>query len=220
MIRVWRRGQAAAGIVGIVVVAVGLVLPGTPPKTSDSVEHVTRTLIANRSEFLASTYVLGLGCLLLLLFMGALRSHLGGDGHDALATSAVGAGYVAIALLMAGAAAFDGLAFTAAGMHDGAVVRALVDAGNAVLAMAGLAFAVLLLTGSAAAARTGALPKPVRVLGYAGGALLVVSGLALAVDHGPLQSGGAINLAGTAPTILWIAATSIVMLRAPSTSSG
>jgi hypothetical protein len=216
MNRVWRRMQAATGIVGIVVVAIGLILPGVPPKTADRVEDVTRTLLDNRGEFLASTYVLGLGCALLLLFMGALRSHLGRE--EALAGSAFGSGLVAIALLMTGAATFDGLAFSAAGMHDGAVVRALVDAGNAQLAMAGLAFAVMLLTGSAAAARAGTLPKPLRVLGYAGAGLLVVTGLALAIDHGPLQSGGVLNLAGTAPTIIWIAASSVVMFRA--TSSG
>ena len=65
----WRRAHAATGLAGIVAVTVGLALPGTPPKTSDSVEKVTHTLLDNRSEFLASTYVLALGCLLLLLFI-------------------------------------------------------------------------------------------------------------------------------------------------------
>src|SRR5438477_10728737 len=97
-----RRAQAGAGVVGIAAVVVGLALPGTPPKTSDSVEKVTRTLLDNRGEFLASSYVLGLGCLLLLLFMGALRAHLGRD--DPLAGSAFGAGIAGVILLMAGAA--------------------------------------------------------------------------------------------------------------------
>src|SRR5947208_15928215 len=117
----WCRAHAATGLAGIVAVTVGLALPGTPPKTSDSVEKVTRILLDNRSEFLASTYVLAVGCLLLLLFMGALRVHLGGDAP--LAGTAFGAGIAGVILLMAGAASFDGLAFGAAGMHDGAVVR-------------------------------------------------------------------------------------------------
>jgi hypothetical protein len=78
-------------------VVVGLALPGTPPKTSDSVAKVTRTLLDHRSEFLASSYVLGLGCLLLLVFMDALRSHLGRD--DALGGSAFGAGIAGVVLL-------------------------------------------------------------------------------------------------------------------------
>jgi hypothetical protein len=212
MTPVWRRAQAAAGVAGIVAVVVGLGLPGTPPKTSDSVEKITRTLLDNRTEFLVSTYVLGVGCLLLLLFMGALRAQLGRE--QPLGSAAFGAGIAALVLLMAGAAAFDGLAFTTAGMHDGAVVRAFVDVGNALLAMSGLAFAGLLLAGSAA----GALPRALRLLGYAGAALIVLGSLSLVVDHGPLQSGGALNLAATAPTIVWIAGASVAVFRA--TSSG
>jgi hypothetical protein len=207
-----RRTQAGAGVAGIVFVVVGLALPGTPPRTSDTVEKVTRTLLDNRSEFLASTYVLAIGCLLLLLFMGALRRHLGGD--EALGSAAFGSGVAAIVLLMAGAAVFDGLSFTAAGMHDAAVVRAFVDVGNSLLAMSGFAFAGLLLAGSAA----GALPRWLRALGYFGTATLVIVGLSLVVDHGPLESGAPLNLAGTAPTIVWIASASVVMLRAARSS--
>jgi hypothetical protein len=207
-----RRTQAGAGVAGIVFVVVGLALPGTPPRTSDTVEKVTRTLLDNRSEFLASTYVLAIGCLLLLLFMGALRRHLGGD--EALGSAAFGSGVAAIVLLMAGAAVFDGLSFTAAGMHDAAVVRAFVDVGNSLLAMSGFAFAGLLLAGSAA----GPLPRWLRALGYFGTATLVIVGLSLVVDHGPLESGAPLNLAGTAPTIVWIASASVVMLRAARSS--
>jgi hypothetical protein len=210
MTPVFRRAQAGAGVAGIVAVIIGLALPGTPPRTSDAVEKVTRTLLENRSEFLASTYVLGLGCLLLLLFMGALRLHLGGE--QALSSAAFGSGVAAIVLLMAGAAVFDGLSFTAAGMHDAAVVRAFVDVGNALLAMSGFAFAGLLLAGSAA----GPLPRWLRALGYLGAAVLVIVGLSLVVDHGPLESGAPLNLAGTAPTIVWIAAASVVVFRAKS----
>jgi hypothetical protein len=212
MTPVLRKAQAGGGVAGIVAVVIGLALPGTPPKTSDAVEKVTRTLLDNRGEFLASTYVLAIGCLLLLLFMGALRLHLGGE--QALSSAAFGSGVAAIVLLMAGAAVFDGLSFTAAGMHDGAVVRAFVDVGNALLAMSGLAFAGLLLAGSAA----GPLPRWLRVLGYIGAAVLVIVGLSLVVDHGALEAGAPLNLAGTVPTVVWIAAASVVVFRA--TSSG
>ena len=210
MTAVWRRAQAASGLVGIVAVVIGLALPGTPPKTSDSVEKVTRILLDNRSEFLASTYVLGLGCVLLLLFMGALRAHLGRD--EPLGGSAFGAGVAAVVLLMTGAATFDGLVFTAAGMHDAALVRALVDVGNAQLAMSGLAFGALLLAGSAA----GPLPGWVRALGYLGAVTVVIAGLSLVVDHGPLQAGGPLGLLLSAPPVVWIAAASVVLVRARS----
>src|SRR3954453_3223226 len=102
-----RRAQAGAGVGGIVAVVIGLALPGTPPKTSDAVEKVTRTLVENRSEFLASTYVLAISCLLLLLFMGALRLHLGGE--QALSSAAFGSGVAAIVLIMAGGGVAGGL---------------------------------------------------------------------------------------------------------------
>lgn len=201
-----RRAQAAAGIAGIVLVAIGLVLPGAPPKTADHVEDVTRTLVDHRGEFLVSAYAIGIGCVLLLLFMGALRARIG-DGP--FGSAAFGAGVAGVALLMTGVATIDGLAFTAAGMGDGAVVRALVDAGNAQIAMAGLALAGLLVAASA----TDALPRPLRLLGYAGAAWLAITGVSLSVDSGPFQAGGVLNLSGTLPLVVWIAAASVVMLR-------
>jgi hypothetical protein len=211
MTRAGLRAQGAAGIAGMVTVVVGLVLPGAPPKTSDAVADVTHTLLDKRSEFLVSTYLVGIGCLFLLLFLGGLRAHLGRE--DSFAGSAFGAGVVAVALVMTGSATFDGLAFSAAGMHDPALVRGLVDAGNAQFAMAGLAWAALLVASSAAAGRTAALPRALRVLGHAAAALLVVTGLALAVDHGPLESGGALNLLGTLPLIVWVVGTGVTMVR-------
>ena len=145
--------------------------------------------------------------------MGTLRAHLGRE--EALAGASFGAGIAGVILLMAGGASFDGLSLTAAGMHDGAVVRAFVDVGNAQFAMSGLAFAGLLLAGSAA----GPLPRWLRVLGYIGAAALVIAGLSLVVDHGPLQAGSVLGLVATVPTLVWIGATCVVILRAGSRDS-
>jgi hypothetical protein len=60
------------------------------------------------------------------------------------------------------------------------------------------------------------LPSWLRAVGYFGAAVLVIAGLSLVVDHGPLESGAPLNLAGTAPTIVWIAAASVVVFRTKS----
>jgi hypothetical protein len=204
----WRRAQAAAGLAGIVMVAAGLGLPGRPPRTSDAAANVTRSLLDHREAFLASSYVIGIGALLLLLFLGSLHARLV-TGAEPLASASFGAGLVAVGLLMTGTATVDGLVFTAAGMHDPAVVRALMDASNAQFAMAGLAFAALLLASSAA----GVLPRPLRMLGYAGAAYLVFTRLTLAVDSGPLEAGGAVDLSSTVPLVVWIGSASVLLIR-------
>lgn len=185
--------------------AIGLALPGRPPRTDDPVVEVTRTLLDHRSAFLWGTYLTGVSAVLLLLFLGAVRARVGGE----LGAAAFGSGLVAVALVMAGAATIGGLAFTAAGMHDPAVVRALLDAGNAQIAMAGLAFAGLLVAGSTAAG----LPKPLALLGYAGAAYLVATRVTLAVDSGPFQSGNPIDLASTVMVAAWVAGFSVLLVR-------
>jgi hypothetical protein len=204
------RLQAASGAAGIAVVAVGLALAGAPPRTSEPVADITRTLVDHRAAFLAGNYVIAIGALLLLLFLGVLRTRLGAGGERSLANAAAGAAYVAVALLMTGTATIGGLAFSG-GMRDPAVVRALIDVGNAQIEMAGIAFAGLLLAGSAC----GALPRALRVLGYAGAAYLVVTRLALAADSGPFEAGNALDLSGTLPAVAWIAGASVVLTRAP-----
>jgi hypothetical protein len=46
--------------------------------------------------------------------------------------------------------------------------------------------------------------------------LILVSAVCLFVDRGPFQFGGVVDVAGSVPALLWIAALSVVIMRSES----
>src|SRR5918912_403271 len=108
-----RRFDAATGIGFAVLTIVGFVLPGTPPKADDPTAKITTFFGDHRKEIIVGNFLLGLGAVLFLWFLGSLRSYLraaeGGEGR--LSAAAFGGGVAGTALLLAGAALFNGIAF-------------------------------------------------------------------------------------------------------------
>ena len=207
----WRL-DAATGIGFVLLVGVALFLPGAPPRTEDSVEHLTALLIERRDAFLVGGYVAGLGAMAYLWFIGAVGDYLQVRGRTALAVAAGAGGTFAMAAVLFGMMMFSGVAFVAARLGDPATVRAFVDGGNAIIELSKFGFAVFVLAVSRAGA--GILPGWLVALGIASVLLMVLSAVALFVDHGPLQFGGAIDLGGAVPALAWTLALSIVLMRA------
>jgi hypothetical protein len=82
----WRQLGGVAGIVGVVLFVVGIVLQGDAPTISDSVEDTQAWYAENGSMYLTADFIIGLGIMLFLLpFFVVLRSALadaeGGHGH-------------------------------------------------------------------------------------------------------------------------------------------
>src|SRR3954453_1821798 len=111
-----RRSTAIAGVLLTVFFIVGLSLPGAPPKADDSLREIVDFFVDKRGSILAGDFSVGFGCLFLLVFAGGVRRHLraGARGDDGLAGSSFGGAVAGVALLLAGTAVFNGLAFQAA----------------------------------------------------------------------------------------------------------
>ena len=212
-----RKFDAATGIGFAVVAVVGLALPGTPPKASDSTAKIISFFADHRGDILASSFVFGLAAVLFLWFLGSLRSYLraaeGGEGR--LSAAAFGGGVAGIGLLLAGVAVLNGIAFEIAKTSglDQNVARSVFDAGSAVAAMGSFGFVVFFGAASCSAARSGALPAWAYWSGSAVTVAQVLGGLALVAKTGFFATGGAMpTFVAPATALLWIVAVSVVIV--------
>jgi hypothetical protein len=202
-----QRAGAALGALGIVLIAVALGLPGVPPKSSDSVEHLREVLTGHRRAFLVGTFLAGLGALGLLCFLGTLRDRLGrversGPG----VTVAVTGGLFAVTMVLSGMAVASGVALGAAEMADPSLVRAAIDTTNVLIELSKFGFAALLL-GTVAASAPEPLSANFRRLGLVAAVVLVASALPpFLADDGTWQFGGPPDLLASVPAIAWLIA--------------
>src|SRR3954468_18292443 len=108
-----RRLTAAAGVLLTIFFLLGVLLPGAPPKADDSLREIVDFFIDKRGKVLAGDCFVGLASLFLLVFAGGVRRHLRAATRedDGLAESAFGGAIAGVALLLAGTAVFNGIAF-------------------------------------------------------------------------------------------------------------
>ena len=216
-----RRLGAIAGLVFVVLAVVSLFVAGTPPP-ADELGKITTYLADSRSGILASDFLLGLGFAFFLLFASALRSHLGAGGPtDARPGAAVLAGAAtAAALIMAGAAVFNGAVFEAGVERDPNLSYALYFIANDLYTMVGFALAVFFAGAAAGIAMSGALPSPLAPIAAALAALNAISGVALFVKSGFFAIGGAYGYIVPILSLLWILVASVLMLRGERSTPG
>jgi hypothetical protein len=210
-----RRVDAATGLVFAVLFLVAFLLPGAPPKADASTHTIINFFTGKRGSILAGNYILGVGSLFFVWFLGSLRSYLraaeGGEGR--LSSAAFGGGLVGIAVTLAGVAVFNGIAFKVAHQGDGTLIRGLFDADNALFTVAAFGFAAFFAATSCSAARSGAFAPWIYWSGSVIALIQLVSGVALFAGSGFFAVGGAFGLIGLLLALLWTAAVSVVMIQ-------
>lgn len=210
-----RRFDAATGIVGTVVIAIGFLLPGAPPTADDSVVKVTNFFVDNRDQILAGNALIALAAIFILWWLGSLRSYLraGEGGEGRLSAAAFGGGIVGVALTLAGAAIFSGTVFKAAAAGNPVLNRAMFDIGGAFFAIAAAGFAVLLGAASCSAARSGSLPPWAYWLGSIAALAQLLTIPALFASSGFFAAGGPMAFLGFLIAAIWIIAVSVLMIQ-------
>jgi hypothetical protein len=213
-----RRFDAATGIGFAVLTLVGFSLPGTPPKADDPTAKISAFFGDHRKEILIGNFLLGLGAVLFLWFLGALRSYLraGEGGEGRLSAAAFGGGAAGITLLLVGAGLLNAIAFDLIkeGSASDDLVRAVFDASGAVLALGGMCFAVFFGAASCSGARSGALPPWAYWSGSVVAGIQVVGGLALFATSGFFAAGGALpTFIAPLTALIWVVAVSVLMMR-------
>ena len=211
----WERIAAASGIVFVTLVIIHAIMIGTPPKHDDPAAKVAAYFVDNRTKILTSWYIVGLGMVFFLWFLGSLRQVLaqaeGGTGR--LSSVVFGSGVMLITLLAVHGAVDATLAFNVAGEGNQAVVRALYGL-SMMLASGFLSFpdAAFFLAASVVIVRTGVIS---RWLGWAAlpiGLVQLLGGGAILATSGPFAADGAIGYITFITLMLWILAASILMV--------
>jgi hypothetical protein len=183
------------------------------PSTSQPTQDVVVWFGNHRSTALVAVYLPGFGVTSLLFFAGALRQRLRRDDDaDALATVGLAGGVGLVVKLLIAAGALAVLAFRAD--TDPAVARALYDANALLVALAVFPASAFVAASSVAALTSGVLPRWLTWSGL-GLTVLQLLGAAAYQRSGPFmpQADTGFLPAAMAASMLWIAATSIALLR-------
>jgi hypothetical protein len=210
-----RRLGGLAGILFAIIALVALFLPGSPPK-ADEVDKIAPFFTDKRGSILASNYLLGLAFAFFLLFLGALRAHLGAAdrGGTRPGSAALAGGAVAVARVLAGSAVLNGAVFRVADAGDANLNLALYDVSNDLFFMASFGFVAFFAGAGLAIASTGALPSALAPAALVVAVLTAVSAVGLFAKSGFFAIGGAAGFLVPLLSLIWVVAASIAMLRA------
>ena len=205
------RWGGIAAIVFAVLFVVGFLLVSDTPEGDESNAEWLRYYADsdNRRMIVIGAFVLALGALAFLVFLGVLRERLrnAGPGLEWVGTTAFASGLLFVAML---AVATLGTASVSASVEfgdapvvrDADVLRTFESLGFGALVLFGSAAAgLLIVTTSVAGGRAGLLPRWLVVTGYVAGVIVILGGLFFI----PL-----------ALFVLWMIAVGIVLLRRPA----
>ena len=211
----WERWSALGGIAFVVLVAVTAILPGSPPKTTDSPAKITEFFVDKGTELRWSAYLGGLAFVAVFWWAGAVWRLMrrAEGGVPRLAILAIGG------LLFGGVmAAVSGLLLSATAMSGGVVqgpagLKAMYTVSFVIGSATSFGVVAFLAAFSAVIIRTGVLPQ---ALGWFGALIALVAlagGAAVASSRDLFFVLGFVTLGGFG---IWVLIASILMLRAGS----
>jgi hypothetical protein len=214
----WQRWGGAAGILATASFVTESALLRHSPSTDQPTSEITSYFSANRGTALLGMYLLGFGAAVLLCFLAALRSRLARDDTlDGLANLGFAGGVAASAIMVVAAGMVAVLAFRPDTTPP--VARALYDANGLLIAFAGFPLAALLLASSIAALHGGALPRWLGWFGLLASAAQLLGAASFQQSGWLMPQGDNVALqVQVATLLLWLLATSILMLRGRSTA--
>jgi hypothetical protein len=202
-----RRYGALGGVVFAVLSVAALATMPKPPDADASAATVRHYFAAHSGAIRAGSVLAALAALGFLALVATLRRRVDGSAADTL--FAGGAVVAAVAIL--GAVLQAGLASAQSRLADPGVLGAFTA--ERMVFYVAPAVATIIVGLSAAVAFRGALPGWLVAASGLLGLVAMVAGIATMVSES--NAAGAIGLVGFILTILWSAATAVVLLREP-----
>jgi hypothetical protein len=212
--RRWERLGAQAGIAFIVLVMIGIFLPGKPPDQNASGATLIKFIADHRDALRWSVGIFSVSTVCALFFFATLRARLSEaeGGHNELATAAVVGGvFLVLANMMGGA--FWAVSFVREGNPlSASTVRWMWDANNVAGMFGNVGLAVVLGSVAAVVLSTGLLPRWVGWLSTVVAAACVVSLFGMVSPTGAFGPGGSIQLLTTFAGFISVLAISVELL--------
>lgn len=218
----WQRITGVFGLAWIALFAVGgIALQGQPPAYDAPIGEIRDFFAAHGGRYLWGDYIAGLAFILCLLpFLVGLRSVLGAaEAAPQLASRLVLVGGIATVVVGDAATAFlDALAFGGAPAElPDTTIRLLLELDAVAIAAIGLPMALTAIAAATVIWQTGVLPRWLAPVAALSGLLNIIGAAFVAADDpdGPLFF---IRFAGLITFAVFVAASSISLIRGPSTA--
>jgi membrane-associated HD superfamily phosphohydrolase len=213
----YARYGAATGMIFVGLVILGFIVQPKPPDADASAAEVLQYVSDHQNALHIVQLIFALAGIAFLWFLGALRSALAAaeGGENRLATTAYGAGLVAIAaqIVSFGLVAAAALHPVANGP---AVTHALVDASLLVPAVAIPAVLVFFVANGISILRSATLPAWLGWLAILAAVFNALGMGAVFTDNGVFASDGVLGFfLGFVSFLIWIFATSLALFRGP-----
>jgi hypothetical protein len=211
----WEQIAAGTGIVWVVLTAVGSIIQTNPPGVNDPVGKITSYYVVHRSAILLGEFLIGLGALFLLWFIGSLWSHFRrAEGEPGRVSAIVlGAGVWTLAVFLVEGSLYTALAYKIAGEGDSRITQAVWDVASVAATFRGYTVAVFFAAIAVVVLRTGALPRWIGMSAAVLGLLQVVRPLGVFANSGPFVLLGAFSTIGFALDGIWVIAASVLLIR-------
>jgi hypothetical protein len=210
----WERLGAVSGFVALALGIAAATFERGAPATGAPAREVASYVARYRTELLAQSLLMLLSVGALLWFLGSLRSFLlraeGGTGR--LSSVAFGAGLVGFGLQAAIQAPKSALAMASDGSLDPQLAAMMADLSSALTVVAYVPVGVMFAAVAVVVLRTGALPAWMGWLSAVTACAHLVMTGSLAVTSGPLARGGWATFVPSTLMIVWLAATTTVMV--------
>ena len=212
----WERWSAFGALGFVVLVIVTVILPGSPPKPSDSQAKIANFIFDNSKELRWSAFIGALATVLLFWWAGSVWRMLrrAEGGSPRLTVVAIAGLVFGTALFAVGSVVMSATAMAVipggGGVHD---VKLLFLLQGALAAGGGVGVAVFVGAFSIVVIRSHVLPA---ALGWYGGLVAVVLVAAAAGMASTKDVYFVVGFIGFAGLLIWLVITAILMLRAPA----
>jgi hypothetical protein len=214
--------EALTGVAFVALCVIAAAIRGEQLKPGAAAAEVVRYFSENRSQVLEASALWFLAAILLLWFLGVVRSRMRGtDVGERLTATAFGGGIFGVAFLTAAGCGLNAVALEIA--RNGAeplVVRGFYDLAGAFFAMSGIGFAVFYWATASAGLRDRSLPSWLCWFAVAAGAVQLLYAIGLMVSDGPLAYGGSLGILEPLFSMCWFAVASVVLFRKPQLGTG
>ena len=213
--RRWERIAAGTGIVWVVLTAVGNIIQTNPPGVNDPVGKITTYYLDHRSAIMLGEFLIGIGAVFFLWFLGSLYAHFRrAEGEPGRVSAIVlGAGVWTLGVFLVEGALYTTLAYKIAGEGDSRITQAVWDIANVAATFRGYTVGILFVAIAVVVLRTGALPRWIGTSALVLGLLQLVRGLGVFADSGPFVLLGAYSGIGFALAGVWVLVTRILLVR-------